>query len=151
MLIYITVGKLTFFSFDSYVSHPLTCNCANIRPQSDFFTGFHTSLMYCKICVCTKGQFSTKMQFYDFIYFMSIVSMFVANLEQIGPSSRTKDTKYHCSLTMAKNTGLNSPDVFGEVDLDRGIRVFSNGTRGLGAGLSEEFISEDNVFIRITQ
>ena len=84
------------------MSHLITFNCTKVRPQSDFFRGFHSSLMFCTFCACTKGQFLIKTQFYDLIRFISIDSMFVPNLERIGPSSQIKDTKYHFFLKMAK-------------------------------------------------
>ena len=76
------------------MSHIITFNCTEVRPQSDFFIGFHSSLMFYTICACAKDRFSIKTQFYDLIPFMSIDSMFVPNLESIGSFSQIKDTKY---------------------------------------------------------
>ena len=72
------------------MSHLITFNCTEIRPQSDFFIGFHSTF-----CACTKGLFSIKTQFYDLVCFISMNSMFVPNLEPISSSSQIKDTKYH--------------------------------------------------------
>ena len=72
------------FSLDSYMSHLITFNCTKVRPLSDFFTGFHSSLMFCIFCACAKDQFLIKTQFYDLVRFISIDSIFVPNLERIG-------------------------------------------------------------------
>ena len=77
------------------MSQLLTFNCTEVQPQSDFFIGFNSSLMFCTFCACAKGRFSIKAQFYDLLRFISIDSMFVPNLERIGSSSQIKDTKYH--------------------------------------------------------
>ena len=76
------------------MSHLITYNCTKVRPQSDFFIGFDSSLMFCKFCACAKGHFLIKTQFYDLVRFISIDSMFVPNLERIDSFSQIKDTKY---------------------------------------------------------
>ena len=92
------------------MSHLMTFICTKVRPQSDFFIGFHSSLLFCTFCAFTKGQFFIKMKFYDLVHFISIDSMFVPNLERIGSSSQIKETKYHSFLKMAKYPCLNSSE-----------------------------------------
>ena len=72
--------------------------------------------MFCTFCACAKGQFLIKTQFYDLIRFISIDSMFVPNLERVGPSSQIKDTKYHFFLKVAKYPCLNSPECCDDID-----------------------------------
>ena len=88
------------------MSHLITFNCTEVPPQSDFFIGFHSSLMFYTFCACAKGQFSIKTQFYDLVRLISIDSMFVPNLESIGSSSQIKDTKY---LFFSQNGKISMP------------------------------------------
>ena len=89
------------------MSHLITFNCTNVRPQTDFFIGFHSSLTFCTVYACAKGQFSIKTQFHDLVRFIAIYSMFVPNLEPIGSSSQIKDTKYHFFSKWQNTHALN--------------------------------------------
>ena len=93
------------------MSHFITFNCTKVRPQSDFFIVFFSSVMFCTFGAFSKGQFSIKMQFYDLVRFISLDFMFVANLEPIGSSSQIKDTKYHFFLKIVKYSCFNSPEL----------------------------------------
>ena len=75
--------------------HLSTCNCAKIRPQSNFFIEYHSPIMYYNIYILRIGKRSifNKREFYDLIVFISIAFMFVPNLEPIGSSNRIKDTE----------------------------------------------------------
>ena len=92
------------------MSHLISFNCTEVRPQSAFIIGFHSSLMFCLFCACAKGRFSTKTQFYDLVRFISkdsVCTKFWSQLVHLV-KLRTRNTFFF--LKMAKYPCLLSPE-----------------------------------------